>query len=308
MIGVDPQRNGEGFRRSATHWESKLKFDMYATILLTVLLAAPAIACPPQLRVQRDRLFVSVEINGNETEALLDSGAEMTLIDAGFARRIGLVIAGSEIARGTGGTEEVSFAQGVDIDAIGVSLKDRTVAVFDLADISERLLGEQVDAIVGRELFDAGRFFLNVEKKQFCITEEQTESQGVRLTLVEHKGIMQVPVAIENLEPVWADFDLGNGSEVLIGRHYALQNDLLNSSRVVGTKEGGGIGGAVSRELIELETVTLADVSFPGVIAAVDSSDDAPDVNIGVSILRNFAMTIDFPSHEVWLTPVESVR
>lgn len=285
-----------------------MRLNTYATILLTALLALPAVACPPQLRVEEDRLFVPVEINGSKTEALLDSGAEMTLIDAGFARRIALAVAGSETARGTGGTEEVSFAQGVDLEAIGVSLGDRTVAVLDLADISERLVGEPVNAIIGRELFDAGRFFLDIEKGLFCVADHRAELQGVRLPLVEHRGIMQVPVTIENLETVYADFDLGNGSEVLIGRSFALENGLLDSGRVVGAKSGGGIGGAVTRELIELENLTLAGVSFSPVIAAVDSTDDAAAANIGVSILRNFAMTIDFAGHAVWLTPTESAK
>jgi len=285
-----------------------MRFKKSFAALLIAFMGATAFACPPQLRVAGDRIFVQIEINGVKTEALLDSGAEMTLIDAGFARRISLVTAGSETARGTGGTEEVRFAQSVDIEAVGVKLYDSTVAVLDLSDISERLVGEPVNAVVGRELFDSGRFFLDIEQGQFCIAEDLAEPQGVRLTLIEHKGIMQVPVTFEDLETVYADFDLGNGSEVLIGRSYALQNHLLDSSRLVGTKIGGGIGGAVSRELIELETLTIAGVSFPAVIAAIDSTEDAPAANIGVSILRNFVMMIDFAEHAVWFTAIESTK
>lgn len=285
-----------------------MKFETCAAILLAGLVATPVLACPTQLRVQGDRLFITVRINGNQTEALLDSAAEMTFIDARYARRIGLTTAGSEIVKGTGGTDEVSFAGDVDINAVGVDLDDLTVAVMDLTDVSERLLGRPVNAIVGRELFDAGRFFLDIEESKFCIADAHSDPEGVRLPLVEHNGIMQVPVTIENLEPAGADFDLGNGSEVLIGRTYAMQNGLLDPTRIVGARDGGGIGGAVSRELIKLEFIALAGVSFPAMIAAVDSTDGAPAANVGVSILRKFAMTIDFPAHQVWLTPVESTR
>jgi len=277
-----------------------------ATASLAALLAASALACPPELQVSGDRLFLPVTINGIETEALLDSGAEMTLLDAGFARRKGFAVDGSETIRGTGGTDEVTFAQGVDLKVIGVSLEDRTVAVLDLADISERLVGEPVHAIVGRELFDSGRFYLDIGTRQFCRIDRDAEPAGVRLPLAEHKGIMQFPVTIEDLDPVQADFDLGNGSEVLVGRDYALANGLLDPERVVGQSMGGGIGGAVSRDLVRLEEITVAGVSFPDVIAAVDATGNAADANVGVAILRNFRMTIDFPLKAVWLAAIDS--
>lgn len=277
-----------------------------AALLLTALLATSAVACPSELRVAGDRLFLSVEISGIGTEALLDSGAEMTLVNAGFARRTGLVVAGSETIRGTGGTDEVSFAQGVDLRAAGVSLEGRTVAVLDLSDISERLVGEPVNAIIGRELFDSGRFFLDIGQRQFCRITDAAEPAGVRLPLTEHKGIMQFPVRIERLEPVQADFDLGNGSQVLIGRDFALAHGLLEPERIVGESLGGGIGGAVSRDLVRLEEITVAGVPFRGVIAAVDPTGNAAAANIGVAILRNFKMTIDFPQKALWLAAVAS--
>jgi len=93
-----------------------MKLEASAAILLAGLLATPVFACPTQLRVQVDRLLVTVQINGNPTEALLDSGAEMTFIDTRYAGQIGLATAGSEVVKGTGGTDEVSFAEEVDIE------------------------------------------------------------------------------------------------------------------------------------------------------------------------------------------------
>ena len=70
------------------------------------------------LRVTGERLFIPVTVNGIETEALLDSGAEMTLIDAGFARRLGLTSAGEAVARRTGGSQPVRFAENVSLQAV----------------------------------------------------------------------------------------------------------------------------------------------------------------------------------------------
>ncbi len=276
--------------------------------MLVALLGACAVESPHQLRVEGDRLFVAVKVNGYATEALLDSGAEMSLIDAGLARQLSLTAVGTETARGTGGTQEVSFVENVNIEVAGIDLAGRTVAVLDLSDISKRLVGERVNMIVGRELFDSGRFFLDVEGGQFSKVEADDEPSGVRLPLTENKGIMQIPIAIEDLAAVNADFDLGNGSEMLVGRNYAESNGLLASGRVVASRAGGGIGGEVTRDLIELNSVTIANSPFQNVIAAVDASGDAQGANIGVSLLRNFAMTIDFPEKSVWMTPKDPVE
>ena len=49
-----------------------------------LLLATPAAAEP--LIVDHGRLFISARVNGVQTEALLDSGAEASLLDPALAR------------------------------------------------------------------------------------------------------------------------------------------------------------------------------------------------------------------------------
>lgn len=271
--------------------------------IATLCLAACATAPEEQLRIYGDRLFVPAAINGVETEALLDSGAEMSLIDAEFARSLSLVAAGTETARGTGGTQEVGFVQDVDIVAGGVELGGRTVAVLDLRDISERVVGRPVTAIIGRELFDAGRFRLDIERGQFHPVSDQARPPGVRVPLTEHAGIMQFPIRIDDADPIPADFDLGNGNEPLIGLDYARRNGLLADERIIGEREGGGIGGPVSRKLVRLGSVTIAGETFQDVVAAIDPTENAVPANIGVSLLRRFVMTIDFGDGALWLAP-----
>ena len=257
----------------------------------------------PSLRVKGDRLFVPVVIAGTQAEALLDSGGEMTLVDADFASALSLQAEGSETARGTGGTAQVQFARGVDIESTGSRLEDLTVVIMDLTDISERLVGETVDLILGREIFDSGRFFLDIQDGRFEKVARGGDPEGVHLALSDHKGIKQFPVTVEGIEGVASDFDLGNGSGVLIGRSFAETNGLLSEGRIVGSGKGGGIGGEISRELIVLESLSFAGVQFESVEAAVDPTEEAPPLNIGPALLRSFTMTIDFPEDSLWLEP-----
>ena len=256
------------------------------------------------LIVRGDRLFIPARLNGIETrDALLDSGAELSLVDQAFAQQAGLVTAGTETARGTGGEEEVTFAQGVTIEAVGIRLENRPVAVLDLGDIATRLVGSPVTMIVGRELFDAARLAIDIENGTIAAVGRDQVPVGLQLTMDTHNALQTIPVAVEGGAPVQAEFDLGNGSEVLIGAAYAERAGLLAPDRIVGQKSGGGIGGEVERDLVVLAELEVAGVSFRDVPAAIDRTDNAGDVNVGVRILRNFGITVDFAENAVWLEP-----
>lgn len=253
------------------------------------------------LRVSGDRLFVAVEINGLTVDALLDSAAEMTIVDTTFAERLRLSPVGNETARGTGGTTTARFAEHVDIRCAGVRLEDRTVAIIDLSDISRRLVGTPVELIIGRDLFDSARFFLDIEKRVFRPVATDEVPEGKRLTLHDHRGIKQFRIGIGDDQGVLADFDLGNGSEMLVGQDYAEHHGLLREDRIIGEKQGGGLGGSLSRTLVSLDSVTVGEAEFGEVVAAVDPTEDAPDANVGVSILRNFVIIVDFADNALWL-------
>lgn len=254
------------------------------------------------IRVSGDRIFLPVTINGSPTEALLDSGAEMTLVDAAFASGIGLVGAGQQQARGTGaGTQDVQFAEGVEIGAAGATMTDQFIAIIDLEDVSRRLVGEPLTAVLGREIFDRGRYFLDIESGIFQEVSPDAVPEGIELALSEANGIKQVPVRINNGRQVLADFDLGNGSEILLSKSFAEQAGLLAEGNVIGTKEGGGIGGAVEQTLVHVDTLDLGGVVLHDLVAAVGNASDGADMNIGVSVLRKFRMVIDFSQDKIWL-------
>lgn len=265
--------------------------------------AAETAAVPlPTLIVRGDRLFVPVRLNGVETrDALLDSGAELSVVDVGFAQRAGLATAGTETARGTGGEEEVTLAQGVTLEAAGIVLEGRSVAVLGLGDIAARLVGSPLTMVVGRELFDAARLAIDIDGASLAVVPRGLEPAGRRLSMQTHSGLQTIPVVVEGGEPVQADFDLGNGSEVLIGAAYAERAGLLSAERITGQKTGGGIGGEVVQDLVVLKALEVAGVTFRDVPAAIDRTDNAADVNVGVRILRHFRITTDFADNAVWL-------
>lgn len=255
------------------------------------------------LTVRGDRLYVPAKINGVSTLAVLDSAAEATIVDDDFARRIGAGKGKAVTARGSGGSAGAELVSGARIEAAGLCLEDRTIAIIDLDDVGRRLFRHKLTAIVGRELFDAGRLAIDVEGGSLAAIPRAARPQGIRLSLKSERGVETAPLRIEGRR-VRAVFDLGNGSDMLIGRAFALKTGLFD--RAQRTEKGGGIGGEIERRVVVLKSVRLGGMRFRNVRAAIDDQPDAADANVGVKLLRRFRIVTDFPQKAVWLQPHRS--
>jgi len=248
------------------------------------------------------RLLIAAKINGLPVAALLDSAAEATIIDQRLARKLGLGQGAAVVGQGSGEASfQAALVGGVTLEALGLSLRDRTVAVTDLSDVGRRLLRHRVDVILGREIFDAARLLIDIERRRIVVLGRDHEPHGVRLDLVTENGVETIPVRVESGPPVRATFDLGNGSRMMIGSTLATQMKLLSDGRKVSFARGGGLGGETRQQIITLRTIDIAGRLFQNVEATIDRHSSASDLNIGVSELRHFWITTDFANHAVWL-------
>jgi hypothetical protein len=276
-----------------------MTFTSHALWIAMLGIAAPAAAEP--LILDNGRLFVAAEVNGVQSEALLDSAAEASLVDPVFAARARLPQGTPVTIRGSGGTATATFVEGVTIRAAGVTLKPEGVVLTDLSELSARLIKRPTSIVLGRELFDAARLEIDIKGRQLQVITASAAPRGRPLRLTAHAGVEAIPVMVGKA-PAQAEFDLGNGSGVLISRQFARKLGL----RSIGTKAGGGIGGEVKRDLVRLPTLTLAGVKFRNIVAAIDDQPGANDVNVGTSILQHFLITTDFKQRAVWLHPTGS--
>lgn len=279
-------------------------FAIAVAIATACLLPPPAARAEPLERVAGSRLMVQAKIAGHPVRALLDSAAEMTLVDAALARQLGLRPAQQASGSGSGQSSfEAGLVPGVAIDALGLQLRDQVVAVTDLGDVGRRLLGQPLEVILGREVFDAARLEIDVAAGTIRVLPAREAPRGMRLALRAEHGVETIPVSIEGHAPVRATFDLGNGAEVLVSRRYARRLGLLHDGRAVGESAGGGLGGEAKRESFRLRTLVLAGQELRDVPAAIDPQESASDLNVGVAVLGRFRIVTDFASRAVWLEP-----
>ena len=265
-------------------------------------LLAGASANAEPLGFHNGRLFIAAKVNGVATEALLDSGAEATLVDPELAAKAKLPEGTPQVMKGSGGTAQARIVEGVTVEALGKELHPEAVVVLDMTDLSNRLIKRPTHAIVGRELFDAVRLEIDIARGEIAVVDKALLPRGKKLALTEHAGIESVAVRANGVA-AQAEVDLGNGSEVTISRALARKLKL----KTIGTKKGGGIGGEISRDLVRLNSLEVAGARFRNLTAAIDDQDSANDLNIGTAILKHFRITTDFADRAVWLEPVGSI-
>jgi predicted aspartyl protease len=264
--------------------------------MVLVAVATPSAGEP--ITFYNGRLFVQARINGIPTEALLDSAAEATLVDPAFAAKAKLGNGSTQEIRGSGGTAKAQVVEGATIDALGQQLHPDAIVVTDLAELSRRLVKRQTRVVLGRELFDAARLKIDISRGTIVALARDTTPPGQRLALTHHAGVESVSVVADGM-PLQAEFDLGNGSGVLISRAAATRLGL----NIIGHKIGGGIGGSLQRDLVRLTSLQVAGRSFHNIVAAIDDQSNAQELNIGTSILKHFEITTDFQQRAVWLAP-----
>ncbi len=266
------------------------------------LLPYQAVATPVPLKRAGGHLLIPVTVRGRTVDAVLDTAAEVSVLDTAFARSIGVRGGKRATAQGSGAARiETRLVKGVVLQVADLTLRPEHVAVLDLGDIGRRLIQRPVAMILGRELFDASRIVVDLEAATLTPIGREREPAGERLTLTTRRGVEQVPVTIEG-RPGTADFDIGNGGRVLVGEAFARRTGLL-AGRPLGTIGGGGIGGEAQQTTLDLRSLVVAGQTFETVPAAVDANPEAADANIGTAILGNFALGVDFAQRAVWLDP-----
>lgn len=244
------------------------------------------------------RIFIQATIKGLPTEALLDSGAEASLIDPALAKRAGLP-PGMEIeVKGSGGTEDARFVYGPHIVAGGIDLGEQELVILDLGPLSKRLIKRPTEMILGRQLFDKARLRIDILGGTWDVLKPEDKAVGTALKLEKHAGIEAASVTVNGVAAL-ADFDLGNGSKVMISKVMAEKLGL----KPHGQETGGGIGGELVRDLVMIDRLDIAGKTFRNVEAGVDALDNAGDLNIGTSILQHFIITTDFSGRAVYLEP-----
>lgn len=251
------------------------------------------------------QIFIPAIVGGERISVLLDSGAEMTVLDLALARRLGLSLEGEVVVQGTGGLSSGTFADGVDIQVGALTFQDLTVLVLDLGPV-----GLQIPAILGKDAFNALVVDLDFPNRQVAFHEPEAfvpPPDARKVELISTGDIRAVQLSIEGRAAQLFDFDTGNGGGLILYPDYAASEGLLDN-RPSTTTRSGGVGGIRVTRLATIANIDLAGFEIHGVPAnfppagasSVDS--DRTVGNVGLGVLGRFRIISDFGHGHLWIT------
>ncbi len=264
------------------------------------------------LTLYRDRyIYVPCVVNGVKTEALLDSGAGITVLDKSLADQLGLVEKSAVTARGVQGKQQAGLTDGVDISIGSVKLENLTVAIIDLDDLTKHF-ARSMPVIMGKELFNRAIVDVDYPNERLALHDvESFDYQETGHSLEMHptrNGKRLVELRIEDNSPALFQIDTGGGN-IDIFDAYTREHRLLEGRKRVSTCYGGGVGGMAESKAATLDSIEFAGYRIPHVPAAFSppgeggfgTADYAG--NLGGAILTRFRIIFDFTRNRLHVEP-----
>ncbi len=249
--------------------------------LPSALLVAGATGAVPggMLRWDGGFLMLRVLVNGRPADGLLQLSARTTLIDRAHAAALG-----------------VTTGKGVVIEAAGKRLGPLDTTLANLTDYANFTLRGRIGLVLGRDLFGAAPFLLDLNAPAIASLPARGGRSGRALPLTERWGAETIPVTIDGMS-AQAALDFRDQEPMRISSTLAGRLSLHRS-------RGAGSGGALMRRDAGIGKLEIAGRTFTDIRAALDDAPDAPDVTLCVPVLRHFRLGVDLPAHTLWLDPV----
>lgn len=252
----------------------------------------------PMLRPEQQVVIVETRLGGVVLPALIDSGAQSSVIDRATADRLGIepaAIAPVVLAYGVSGAPKVGRAATFDLQIGGLTLKGVRAATLDLAAISGAsgrdfalILGQDVLRTVIADLdFPAGR--LSFHAPAAYRPPPGATAAPARL----HRRELQAAVAVDS-RSLQATVDTGSSAIVALSEETAERAGLL-AGRAIGSAPSIGFGGLSRDRVFTADKVEFAGRAFTGVPVHVyrPSAGRIPDGLLGAGALSAFRVVLD---------------
>jgi predicted aspartyl protease len=242
---------------------------------------------------------VMASIGGERVEALLDSGAQSSVIDRGLAARLGLetsLIAPLVVAFGVSGAPRLGRTAQMDVRLGGLTLKGLHAAVFELAPVAAAsgrgfglILGQDVLKRVVADLDFPGARLAFHAPAAFAPPPE-ARAVHVRATGRE----LFVPVKVEDASAE-ALVDTGAAAPLALSMEAAETAGLLDG-RPSGWAPSITFGGRARDRGVQVETASLLGRTWNGLAVHIYEPGAAaplPSGLVGVAAFASFRTLLD---------------
>lgn len=246
-------------------------------------------------------------VGGTPVQAVLDSGAQYSAVDAGLAARLALPAATPlpMVAFGVSGAPSLTRAVTLDVDLGAVALKGLRAATLNLQALTE-LTRQPFSLLLGRDAlramvveadFPGGRVALLAPDRW------SPPAGALRVSCRLQGGGLLVPVRIEDAPPLEVLLDTGATGALALSEATAQAAGLLDGRPLrrgpAVTLGGVSEDGLVLARRVEFAGHVIRDLEVQVYRPAAHAP--APNGLLGLGVLARFHLALDLPGARLFL-------
>lgn len=253
---------------------------------------------------------IPVSVNGVPLRAVVDSGAQITAIDATIARRLGLsrTVAAPMLAYGVSGGPTLAHTVNLDLTLPGLAVPELRVATVDLVPIAAAT-GRDFQLLIGRDVlrrliveadFPLGRV------RFLAPGAYRPPRDAVTLPLRRQAGAPITAVQVEAAPPINVLVDTGSSGLLALSEQAATRAGLLAPGRRITATHSISLGGLALNRLAAARTVRLSGLTLRNVgvqIYRPAVQTAGPSGLLGTGLFRRYRMALDLAENRLFLVP-----
>lgn len=270
----------------------------------------PSIKPEVESKTVRGHLFVHPMVNGKDIGwFILDTCAEVMMIDEHIADSISLQKLGGSAITGIGGTIVEPYRRASELTLGPAKIHNITFSQLD-ATFLTKAFGITVAGIVGADVLKRFVVTIDVEKPTVAIADRSSYRlpSGAWLPLIFLGGNPAVEGIVEGDRRGWIELDTGSNSQIMIDSPFVREQHLLDD-RKTQANQTGGFGGTATTRLGTLEWLELAGHRFTNVQAEFSLAEHGALANrdligiIGQPLMKPFTIVYDFAGYRAAFVP-----
>ena len=258
-----------------------------------IALEQPALSLP----------VIRVMVAGQPVLALIDSGAQYSVIDKALAERlttaghIGKTFDMPMLAYGVGGQAQVGRGTTLLLEMAGLKVPALRTAILDLGPLARDADGPGVELIIGRDLLREAVVEMDLPRRRVRFLDPQIWQAEPDMRVVATKPVgdaLGVEVSVEGAV-VTAVLDTGASSLLSLSEAVATEAGILD-----GRPEEAGqslvLGGVAKARWVEVQTLTFGDEMRRNARVAVFGNSplpNYPDALLGIEAFRGRKLALD---------------
>jgi predicted aspartyl protease len=256
-------------------------------------------------------IALPARIGAARIQAVIDSGAQYSAIDANLAQRLNLPAATPipMVAFGVSGPPSLTRAVGVDVDLGGFSLKGLRAATLNLQPLSG-LTRQPFSLLLGRDFLRAVVVEADLPGRRAAVFAPQAWSPppGAQAVSVRSQaGGLMVEVRIEQAAPVEVMLDTGATGALALSEETARGAGLMDG-RPLRRAQSVTLGGVTEDGLVLARRLRFAGHELEDVAVQIyrpAAHAPVPAGLLGLGVLERFRLSLDLPGERVFLSGPE---